>query len=283
MNDPFLLDRPAVVSFSGGRTSGLMLYRILWAFGGTLPPDVRVIFCNTGKERPETLDFVQTVSMAWGVDIVWLEYRTDSRWRFRVVSHETAARQGEPFLDLIIKKRVLPNVAMRFCTTWLKIKPSNRYARHVLGFTPQKGGYTNAVGLRYDEPQRDVRADPKSTPGECPVAPLKAARVTLAEVRDFWARSPFDLALQPHEGNCDLCFLKGQGKLLRVMRDRPDLAAWWVEQERRFVGKTRRPEAARFRKAAPSYAATLQTAQERTLFDLPLTGADDLSECRCTD
>lgn len=34
MTNPFHIDGPAVVSFSGGRTSGLMLYRILDAWGG---------------------------------------------------------------------------------------------------------------------------------------------------------------------------------------------------------------------------------------------------------
>lgn len=40
MSDPFLIEGPAAISFSGGRTSALMLRRILDAHGGTLPPDV---------------------------------------------------------------------------------------------------------------------------------------------------------------------------------------------------------------------------------------------------
>lgn len=75
--NPYRLDPPAVVSFSGGRTSGYMLWHILESFGGKLPEDVRVVFCNTGKERPETLDFVERCGQRWGVPIVWLEYRYD--------------------------------------------------------------------------------------------------------------------------------------------------------------------------------------------------------------
>ncbi len=54
--DSFKLTGPALISFSGGRTSAFMLRRILDAGGGTLFPDVKVAFFNTGKERPETLD-----------------------------------------------------------------------------------------------------------------------------------------------------------------------------------------------------------------------------------
>lgn len=49
MRNPCKIEGPAVISFSGGRTSGMMLRAILDAHGGTLPADVRVLFANTGK------------------------------------------------------------------------------------------------------------------------------------------------------------------------------------------------------------------------------------------
>ncbi|WP_257572221.1 hypothetical protein [Janthinobacterium sp. UMAB-60] len=54
MNSPFLFDGPGVISFSGGRTSGMMLWMTLQAYGGTLPADVVVCFANTGKEEEAT-------------------------------------------------------------------------------------------------------------------------------------------------------------------------------------------------------------------------------------
>ena len=51
---PFLLPNDGkrrVIHFSGGRTSAFMLWHILEAHGGTLPQDVKVVFCNTGKEH----------------------------------------------------------------------------------------------------------------------------------------------------------------------------------------------------------------------------------------
>ena len=55
MSNPFQIEGPAVISFSGGRTSGLMLRRIMDA---GLGKDVHILFSNTGKEREETLQFV---------------------------------------------------------------------------------------------------------------------------------------------------------------------------------------------------------------------------------
>lgn len=66
---PFFIDGPAVISFSGGRTSAEMLRRILDAHDGELPDDVFVDFTNTGKEREETLVFVNECSVRWGIPI----------------------------------------------------------------------------------------------------------------------------------------------------------------------------------------------------------------------
>ncbi len=78
-----------------------------------------VLFTNTGKERLETLDFVEECSRQWGVEVVWLEYRyvplpvlrskktgkpvsMDPRsHRFAVVNFATASRDGEPFDRLL--------------------------------------------------------------------------------------------------------------------------------------------------------------------------------------
>jgi 3'-phosphoadenosine 5'-phosphosulfate sulfotransferase (PAPS reductase)/FAD synthetase len=72
---PFLITGPAVISFSGGRTSAYMLWRILQAHDGTLPDDVLVCFANTGREHEGTLRFVHDCATHWGVRVRWLEFR----------------------------------------------------------------------------------------------------------------------------------------------------------------------------------------------------------------
>ena len=73
MSNPYKIPEPALISFSGGRTSGFMLWNILQAYNGKLPEDIWVAFANTGKEAPETLDLIYEVSEKWGVHVNWLE------------------------------------------------------------------------------------------------------------------------------------------------------------------------------------------------------------------
>ena len=65
-----------------------------------------------------------------------------------------------------------------------------------------------------------------------------------------------------------------------VLRERPDLADWWIEKEKKYVGKTRRFDAARFRKERPSYEQLLKQVREQPELNF---GDEPLGCCRCTD
>lgn len=271
--DPFRIDGPACVSFSGGLTSAYMLRRILDAHGGRLPRDVYALFENTGKERPETLDFVRDCAVAWGVAVRWIERDPDAEHGYREVEYETASRRGEPFDQLIADKKFLPNRSARFCTQELKIEVMR-------GFMRAEGydHWTNVVGLRRDEVRRviDIRAQ---EPDQWDVAvPLYDAGVRKPDVVAFWNEQPFRLALESWEGNCDLCFLKGLKKRERIMRDRPDLVAWWADAEARVGG--------RFHSAEPGYAVTLERVEQMLALapreDVDDDATDDSVSCLCT-
>lgn len=232
--NPYVIQGPALISFSGGRTSAYMLRQILDAHGGTLPPDVVVAFANTGREREETLRFVYECGVRWNVDVIWLEWQ-DSKPGFRYVGLQTASRNGEPFAELIRKKKRLPNWQERWCTTHLKIRPMQALMRHVFDLEP--GQYLECVGLRDDEASRIgdmVEGDAKT--GRKRTAPLARAKVTKREVMAFWAAQDFDLGIDPWEGNCDLCFATGRNVRLARLARNPSCGAWWAEQERLIDG-----------------------------------------------
>ena len=126
MSDAYRLpDGNVQIAFSGGRTSAYMLHQIMEANGG-LPDRVEVIFANTGREMPQTLDFVAEVGARFGVGITWLEY-TAEKPGFRVTGRQGAAENGEPFRALIERRKFLPNQQARFCTQELKLRPAKRY------------------------------------------------------------------------------------------------------------------------------------------------------------
>lgn len=271
--NPYLITGPALISFSGGRTSGYMLKHVLDAHGGTLPDDVVVTFANTGKEREETLRFVHDCGSHWGVRIRWLEWRGDGN-RFEEVGFNSASRQGEPFAALIAKKNYLPNSVTRFCTQELKIRVMRDFAKS-LGWRR----WTNIIGLRYDEGHRVLKALDRNESGKEPwrnAMPLSRAKVTKADVMAFWKEQPFDLALKSYEGNCDLCFLKGRSKLAALIRENPGMADWWIEQER--IVMARKESGNRF---ADFKYADLADAVDRQgfLFDVP--DADDEHDVEC--
>ena len=94
MSNPFAIQGPAVLNVSGGRTSALMLRRVLDAHGGALPRDVYAVTCNTGDEREETLRFLSEIERRWCA-LVWLERDATSPGKVREVSFETASRNAE--------------------------------------------------------------------------------------------------------------------------------------------------------------------------------------------
>lgn len=230
---PYILPEGNVVlAISGGRTSAYMLRKIIEAnpdfFDRIAAGTLVVSFQNTGREMPQTLDFVQEISEWWRVPIVWLEYRPDSP-RFEVVNHNSASRDGEPFEALIRKRKGLPYKFARFCTAEMKVHASSRYLRSL-----EWDRWTCAIGIRADEGRRI----PKNPPRERFTLwhPLFNAGVTKRDVSAFWKRQPFDLRLpnvngRTSLGNCDGCFLKSEASLAALAREHPDRFAWWVRME----------------------------------------------------
>ena len=270
MSDPFKIIEPTVISFSGGRTSGYMLWRILQSNQG-LPDDAIVVFANTGKEVEETLEFINDCSVNWNVPIHWVEYQNEKP-NFKVVDFQTASRNGEPFEELIIKRQYLPNPLVRFCTVELKIRTIHKYLKS-LGWKHNEN--MDWVGIRADEMRRAAKIQRERTP-------LVSAKVTKHDVIAFWEKQGFNLKLQNNngdtpEGNCDLCFLKGNNKVLSLIAQKPERAVWWAKME--SLALASRPSGFYFRTDRPSYAQMMNYVGNQ--FDM-FAKEEDIA-CFCGD
>ena len=292
IRNPYRVPRPAVISFSGGRTSSYMLKKIVDAYGGQLPSDIAVVFANTAMERPETLEFVDRCGREWGADIVWVEYDWDAPHRTRVVDFATASRKGEPYAALIDRKGFVPSVSIRYCSGFLKRDRIESYARHWLGLKR----WHAVIGLRGDEQRRVLRMRAMncgSRTGAHAVLPLADAGVREADVLDWWKRQPFDLGIPSYAGNCTLCMLKGRAKLIRLIRENPTLADWWIEQEAKVANRTgpdgRACDSMKRFRLGETYAELKAAAlAHRDLFDEAAassaeSGESDSFDCHCTD
>ena len=291
----FKITQPTVISFSGGRTSGYMLKKCIEENGNNIPACAHVVFQNTGKEFPETLDFVNECSVRWGVPIVWLEFdlTPDNRETFSIVDYKTASGNGEPF-EKLISKGLIPNPSVRICTIEMKSRTMSRYLKSI-----GCDEITNFVGIRADEPKRWDNSDGiqhKKVKGEVEYwkrginkgqpkhlnriiveekyAPLRYAGITKVDVISFWNNNDFNLKIDSDYSNCDLCYLKGFKQIVQTMRETsPKLGEWWATMEEKYGN--------RFRNDRPTYRQMMIIASDQPNFNL---GDDDRSiPCNCTD
>ena len=222
-----------VVSFSGGRTSGMMLYKLLELWG-SIPAHGLVSFQNTGKEAEPTLEFVRRCGEHSGVEIVWLEFDQEVKFRpgWKVVDFASASRAGEPFkLAMAFEGGTLPSHDKRWCTKKLKIELLNRYMFRHLGWK----SWTSFSGIRADEKHRIGRK--ARSPRDTRMFPLVDLGITKEDVLSFWARMPFDLELptiqgKNYLGNCTGCFLKSELDLALLAKTDPEDFRWWMELEK---------------------------------------------------
>ena len=283
MSNPYQIDSPTCISFSGGRTSAFMLYKVLEAHQMSLPPEAIVCFANTGKEDEATLKFVKDCQDNWNVPITWLEYvdaeETKDRWK--QVNFETASRDGEPFEALIKKRNYLPNPVSRFCTVELKVRTIHRYLK-ANGWTE----WDSMLGIRADEQRRLAKIGNQDYgKHEEKIAPLGGMGVTKEIVGEFWRNQSFDLGLPnmngvTMHGNCDLCFLKGGAQVLSLIQEKPERAVWWAKMEALALALASRPSGAVFRSDRPSYAQMIKFASEqKDMFD----PNEETISCFCGD
>lgn len=222
------MKKQLLISFSGGRTSAYMTKILLENYSDVY--EMMVVFANTGKEREETLEFVEKCDKYFRFNCIWVEAITNPTHgkgvTARVVDFNTASRNGEPF-EQMIKKHGIPSVASPHCTRELKKYTIMSYAKSI-GWKK----YYTAIGIRVDEIDRVSPTAEKQRY----IYPLVSYQhgVRLQDINKFWIQQSFDLELSSYEGNCDLCFKKSFRKLMTIVNETPSVIEWWDMIEQKY-------------------------------------------------
>lgn len=188
------------------------------------------VFLNTGKEKEETLSFIDKCDKEWNLNILWLEanivYEKGVGTTYKVIDFNTASRNGEPFEDML-KKYPLPNNMASNCTRELKQRPIDSYIRENFS----DFDVYRIIGIRADEEHRKSNNAIKDKI----LYPLcDEIRIDQKFIRNWWDKQSFDLNLKDYEGNCDLCFKKSLKKRLTIIKENPSIADWWQEMENKY-------------------------------------------------
>ena len=160
---------PHVVKFSGGRSSGMMLMKLLEEKKLIPERGDVVIFNNTSAEHPETYKFVSKVKKyteSKGVPFFCIEFQTyedsgDYQWirkpTYKLVNDRQYSKKntngfhykGEVFEEMISWRCFLPSRMQRVCTIAMKIFTTNAFLANWFG---RKEGIER-LGHNYKEAQ----------------------------------------------------------------------------------------------------------------------------------
>lgn len=220
-----------VVLFSGGRTSAFLSKYIK---ENPKYENVLFVFANTGKEKEQTLEFVDKCDKEFSLNVVWLEAKINKEkgkgTSYMITNFQTAKRNGEPFEEML-SKYPMPNNMASNCTRELKQRPIDAYLRDNF----KDYNTIRVIGIRADEQHRKSN----NAINENIIYPLcDELPIDSKFIRDWWDNQNFDLRLKDYEGNCDLCFKKSLKKRLTIIKENPNIANWWEKMENKYSSET---------------------------------------------
>jgi len=193
-----------VFNFSGGKTSAYMTIH-------NYKEGDLVIFCDTGREHPKTYKFINDFEAFEKIPVIRLKYYGAEN----------------PFTEMLSRRKykIIPNRVKRFCTDELKIKTCKRYLRSI-GIRK----FENFIGFRSDEPLRIKRRVQKFV-NVIDKFPLFEQGVNKPMINEYFENKPYNLEIPSILGNCTLCFMKGKNAIMAILREYPELADEWINDE----------------------------------------------------
>lgn len=181
-----------ILSLSGGKDS-----TALAIYTRDNAPEMEYVFCDTGKELPETYEYLNKIEAYLGKPII----RLNSEHSF------------DHWLD--VHGGFLPSAQVRWCTKYLKLKPFEKYVGDDFAYS--------YIGLRADEDRTGYLSQ---KPNIIPMYPLKKAGITQADVYCILEEAGLGLPAyyewRTHSG-CYFCFFQRRAEWIGLKRQHPEL------------------------------------------------------------
>lgn len=196
------------------------------------------VFCNTGMERPETIQFLKDMMQHWNIPLIILEgvYSDEPGVgvKSKVVDFDTMDMTGRVFSEAIRhmnknKWHGVPNPATPYCSEYLKTRVSHDFAREYFGTTK----YIKALGYRKEDmPKRITFAELRED--ETKIAPLLTDYGKPIELKDldyYYSKTPFKLELPAGLDNCELCWKRSKNNLIKAIKYGTRFIDWHLNEE----------------------------------------------------
>jgi hypothetical protein len=228
-----------VNSLSGGKTSSYMAVHYPADYNIFSLVRIEAEYC-----KPKDESIVKYVSDKIGMDFIATAESDKTLYVMRdleqLIGKEIIWLTGDTFEQLIKKRRALPNMMQRFCTSELKMMPiGNWWLKNINEKVKMQ------VGFRYDELERAERfsTEIKLKVGRHPNGnnkwqtfnwregkfPLIEDKKTHLHIRDWSFGTNLTF---PPDSNCVGCFWKPLQQLRKNWEDEPNKMKWFSEMEK---------------------------------------------------
>lgn len=231
---------PTVNSLSGGKTSSYMALHYPADYDVFALVCIEALYC-----KPKDTSIVQYVSDKIGRDFIATAESDKTLYVMRdleqLIGRPITWVAGETFEQVILRKKALPNVIWRFCTTEMKMLPIFNHCQSIAPIVEMR------IGFRHDERERAERNKDNTL--------LKVISGTLPNGRNSWAdvtwrTMQFPLIDDrvnhyavsqwskstnlsfPDDSNCVFCFHKEFQQLRKNWDDEPQKMRWAAEIEK---------------------------------------------------
>ena len=235
------MKKTILVTVSGGRSSAMMARHIQTSEKYKDYEKVYV-FCNTGMERPETIDFLKNIEKHWGINLIKIEGVYSNEMNigvgYKIVNWDDLNMTGRPFTEMIAHKckgvfKGVPSIKSPYCSDMLKAQPCRKLERDLFG---KDIPYVKAIGFRKEDmPKRISWAEIKEdTKRIFPLLTDFENPISQQNLNTWWDNEPFKLEIDGKYGNCELCWKKSTNNLIENIRKGTRFIDWHREMEKEY-------------------------------------------------